>query len=132
MKKNEAAHRVPLSQPALDILAMMKDAVAHPRPDGFVFPSPTPPHGAMTTMAFKRLRDRMGLAGKATTHGFRSTLTDWAREHGFPPDVTEVALAHKLQGMRGPYERTDILVPRKQMMDQWAEHLTSSLGSRRA
>ena len=123
MKSSPDGHRVPLSEPALEILDRARELQDE---SGLVFPSPVRlgrPLSDMTLM--KVLRDR-GLADRTTVHGFRSSFRDWAAENGCPREVAEAALAHKVQGVEGSYLRSDLLEQRRQLMNTWAAYITSS------
>jgi integrase len=111
------AHRVPLSDAALTVLANAKALAT--RSEVLVFPSAKAgrPLSDMTLAAvLKRLKV------PATVHGFRSTFRDWAEEAtGFPHEVKEAALAHTLRDkVEAAYRRTDLFEKRRDMMDAWA------------
>ncbi|MDP6645275.1 MAG: integrase arm-type DNA-binding domain-containing protein, partial [Rhodospirillales bacterium] len=81
MKAN-AAHRVPLSGRAIEILKGQKELAKHP---DLVFPSPS--GGVPSDMILtKFLRDQKVASSEkgraATAHGFRSAYRDWASENG--------------------------------------------------
>jgi integrase len=114
--KARKEHRVPLSDPALVILAEM----AAIRMNDFVFPgqrgrlSP-----GMLLLALKRI-------GRAdiTPHGFRSAFRDWAgNESHFPRELCEAALGHATgDATERAYRRSDALARRRELMDAWAKH----------
>ena len=115
MKKGKA-HRVPLSEPAVEMLKRRHSAVG-----GLVFPG----KGGKPT-------DRLGPVGlvkklgyKATAHGMRSSFADWASEvAGAGPDVIERALAHDERSKTvQAYRRSDLLGPRTALMEAWARFL---------
>ena len=116
-------HRVPLSEPALQILR----EVLVLRPEGddgsaLVFPSAKPgtPLSDMTLTAVMR---RLG-AGHYTVHGFRSSFRDWAGDlTSFPREIAEAALAHAVQGVEAAYRRSDAFQKRRRLMDAWAEYV---------
>jgi integrase len=61
----------------------------------------------------------------ATAHGFRSSFRDWCSEHGYPRDLAERALAHKVQNkVEAAYHRTDLLEQRRPMMLAWSEWIS--------
>jgi integrase len=64
----------------------------------------------------------------ATVHGFRSAFTDWAAETtGFPKEVADKALAHKLPNrVEAAYRRTDFFNKRRDLMAQWAAYLDAA------
>jgi integrase len=116
--KMRKAHMVPLAPASIAILKRrwllrVDDA-------GLVFStSGTKPLSDMTLT--KVLRD-LGYR-KSTVHGFRSSFTDWAAERtGFPKEVVDKALAHKLPDkVEAAYRRTDFFERRRKLMLAWAK-----------
>jgi integrase len=108
-------HRVPLSEPALAIVAEL----AKDRQGDVLF------SGAggrpLSNMAMLQTLRRMG-RGALTVHGFRSTFRDWAAERtNFPAEVAEMALAHAVgDKVEAAYRRGDLFQKRRQIMDAWA------------
>ena len=102
--KRSKAHMVPLSDAALAVLAKA-DALRLSDSD-VVFPGATgKPMSDMTLL--KVLRD---MSEPFHVHGFRSALTDWAANEGFPDAVVEAALAHKTpDAVQAAYRRTTYL-----------------------
>lgn len=119
--KAKVLHRVPLSRRAVQLLEAQRSQ--HPTAD-VVFPAVR--GGVLSDMVLtKFLRDQKGHGGEpgsiATAHGFRSSFRDWASEAGYPRDVAERALAHTIQNQaEAAYHRTDLLEPRRKMMEAWA------------
>ena len=76
------------------------------------------------------LLKRMGLADRATAHGFRSTFRDWGAERtAFPHDVLEMALAHKISNkVEAAYRRGSLLDKRRQLMQAWANFSDAGSG----
>lgn len=111
-------HRVPLSTPALEILAEMDRAGRR----GFVFPGGKTgkPLSNMAMLALLKRIKRTDL----TAHGFRSTFRDWASERtNFPREVCEMSLAHAIgDKVEAAYRRGDLFAKRRQLMDAWARH----------
>lgn len=58
-------------------------------------------------------------------HDHRHTLSTHLHEMGWPPDVIEATLAHKLGGMRGVYNNAEYRQQRQKMLQAWADHLDS-------
>jgi integrase len=58
----------------------------------------------------------------AVPHGFRSTFRDWAAERtNYPREVTEMALAHRIENKaEAAYRRGDLFEKRRRMMKEWA------------
>ena len=116
--KAKRAHRVPLSERAVEILE-----AARTLGDGgpLVFPS----RGGQP-LDEKRLRwlfHRHRIA--AVPHGFRSSFRDWAAERtNHPREVVEAALAHAVQNkVEAAYARSDLFERRHRLMDDWADYL---------
>lgn len=133
--KARKAHTVPLAPAVQNLL----DAL--PRGSDYVFTAPR---------TGKRM-ERHALSGalkalgaRATTHGFRSTFSDWAHETtAFPNHVIEMALAHAIaKKVEKAYRRGDLLEKRRRLMTAWAEFCgkpakrasatVASIGARRA
>jgi integrase len=112
-------HKVPLSQPAIDLLkALPRMAGA----DDLVFVSPK--NGQLSDMTLTEVTRRMKAA--AVPHGFRSTFRDWASETtNYPSQVAEMALAHTIgDAVEAAYRRGDLFEKRTAMMADWAEFLS--------
>ncbi|MEZ2349282.1 hypothetical protein [Caballeronia sp. RCC_10] len=69
-------------------------------------------------------KKRCGDTGVATAHGFRSSLRDWASEHGYARDPAERSLAHTVANkVEAAYHRVDLLEQRRPLMEAWAKHV---------
>ena len=67
-----------------------------------------------------------GMQPGLTTHGFRSTFSDWARDNGYPRDVVELALAHAIKDKtEAAYRRGDALLLRTRLMKDWAQYCSA-------
>lgn len=89
----------------------------------FVFPSPDREKRALSNMAMLVLLKRR-MKVQATVHGFRSSFSSWANEHGHRPDVIERALAHvESNEVRRAYDRSEHLDARRQLLEAWAQYL---------
>ena len=118
--KARREHRVPLSEPALEVLM----AVRRLPPSLFVFPG-HPPQRPVSPPVMLEVMHRMGRAG-LTVHGFRSCFRDWAAERtGFPAELAEMALAHSVgTKVEQAYRRSDLFEKRREMMRHWAAYCT--------
>lgn len=125
MKRNKA-HIVPLSDAALAVLT--KAAALKLEGTDQVFPGAGgDPMSDMTLL--KVLRD---MSEPYHVHGFRSALTDWAANEGYPDAVVEAALAHKTpDAVQAAYRRTTYLgTPgqpgqRVKLMADWGRYCAS-------
>ena len=114
--KMKAEHVVPLSDRAIEILVEARAASSDME---LVFPGTKGQQLSDMTL-LKRLRD-MGLDGKATVHGFRSSFKDWCADIGVRDEVSEAALAHTdRNAVRAAYRRTNYLDERRELMGRWA------------
>jgi integrase len=113
------AHRVPLSVPALAILAEMRAARRNDHP--FVFPGQRP-RKPLSNMALEMTMRRLG-AGEFTPHGMRSGFRDWATEVERVEYATaERCLAHAVGSDAAlAYDRSDRLELRRPVMTRWAQ-----------
>jgi len=111
------AHRVPLTAPALAILATTP--VAERKGRIFKRNAEDLP---LSNMAMPMLLRRMKV--EETVHGFRSSFRDWAAEEtNFPNEVCEMALAHTIPGKaEAAYRRGDLFIKRTKLMEAWARH----------
>ena len=121
--KSGREHRVPLSRQVLDLLEVastLRDET------GLVFPSPQK-HGAqLSDMTLTKILRSVGLAERATVHGFRSSFKNWTLEQTDTPwAVSEAALAHTLgNSTEQAYARSDLFERRRELMQSWADYLT--------
>src|SRR5262245_27629968 len=106
-------HRVPLSDPAVELLHELYTHCA----DEFVFPGfGQSPH--LSPAAIDALLERMCVDHLTTTHGLRSSFRDWAGdETEFPREVAEAALAHAVgDKAEQAYRKGDALERRRRLM----------------
>ena len=123
--KSRREHRVPLCRRAVEILE-----VARKLGDGrspLVFPS----QGGKPISITRLPRMLQNLKVAAVPHGFRSSFRDWAAERtNHPREVVEAALAHAVANQtEAAYARSDLVVRRRRLMDEWASYLGSGLTS---
>ena len=120
--KSRKPHQVPLSHPALAVLREARESFSAV---GAVFPSPRgKPLSDSTISALVRT-----LKIKAVPHGFRSSFRDWCAESGVDREVAEACLAHVVVNkVEAAYRRTDLLMRRVPVMENWAQYVTAGLG----
>ena len=128
--KARREHRVPLTGRALEILSQARELDG--QDSGLVFPAGN--RKPLSDMVYTALLRRLGIP--AVPHGFRSSFKDWCMEvrggdHRW--FLSEAALAHNLgNATETAYARTDLLEPRRPLMDEWAEFLQASPPSSQA
>jgi integrase len=114
--KGHRDRRVPLSQPALQLLAECRERW----PNGeFVFPGRDESR-PLSNMALIMLMRRLGY--EEVPHGLRSSFRDWAAENRKDRELAEAALAHVLPDRtEAAYRRSDLFEARRGLMKEWAE-----------
>lgn len=120
--KSRRAHRVPLSEAALEVLDAVKG-----RHERYLFPGPSG-KGPLSNMALLMLLERLGLRDATTAHGLRSSFRDWTSEKTtFSGEVAEQALAHVVANeTERAYRRGDLFEKRKQLMEAWGRFCTAA------
>lgn len=120
--KEDAIHRVPLSDAAISLLEEQKEYGLHP---DLIFPSTYRKQlsdmGLLNVL--RKAKAESDTPGRiATVHGFRSSFRNWAADNGYSSDIAERALAHTIGNKtQAAYERTDRLNARIAMMQDWAD-----------
>lgn len=126
--KKRRTHVVPLSKQALALLQQLHSLTGF---DTHLFPS----RAKVRKNAHQRYRvalKRLGYHGEQTLHGFRhiasTKLNNYTDENGMKFDgrVIEFALAHKVQGVAGVYNKAEYLHDRK-IINQWYSDFLDSL-----
>lgn len=126
-------HRVPLTERAIKLLKALPVEVGNE----FLFigtEASKPISNAAMAELMKKMAPPSTTAGKiATVHGMRSTFRDWAAERtNFPRELAEAALAHVLDNKtEAAYQRGDLLLKRRKLMEAWAEYCASTVPSGR-
>lgn len=65
-----------------------------------------------------------------TVHGFRATFSTWCADHGKDPILREMCLCHQVDGaVAAAYQRSDLLEPRRALLQEWADYVTSRCGA---
>jgi integrase len=121
--KSSREHRVPLSDAAIELLeSLPRFEPAEGQPD-YVFPGRT--GGQLSDMSLTAVLRRLKV--DAVPHGLRSTFADWSAETTtYPQEIREMALAHSVgDATVQAYTRTDLIERRRQLMDDWARHVTT-------
>jgi integrase len=72
--------------------------------------------GPLASAAMWKLLQAVRAGEGLTVHGFRSSFRTWAQDNGVATEIAEAALAHTV----GPYQRSDLLLQRKRVMQRWA------------
>jgi integrase len=114
-------HRVPLSDPAIELLQML------PSEEGndFMFIGGKPGAGLSNMALLELMR---GMRPGFVPHGFRSTFKDWCSEStNFANMISEAALAHAIgDKTEAAYRRGDMIEKRRKLMEAWAKFATTT------
>lgn len=115
-------HMIPLAPHVVSILEGLSDLTGH---DQYVFPNSRKANQPMSDMAMNMALRKMGYGADVhVAHGFRSTFSTLAREHGWQHHLIEASLAH-LQGnsVSQAYDRAQYIAERRTLLEWWAGYL---------
>jgi integrase len=130
--KMKAAHVVPLSRQALEILKAQAGEIPNGvAPHKFVFPAKAnaAANRHISASALSFALDVLGYKGKHTPHGMRSAFSTLAREAGKDDALIEMCLAHKDSNkVRGAYDRSQRLDARRELMAWWSDAIETMQG----
>ncbi|CAE6902816.1 integrase domain-containing protein [Ectopseudomonas chengduensis] len=119
--KKRRPHTVPLTDQALAILEAIKPYSGHRE---YVFPADRNPRTHCNSQTANMALKRMGFEGRLVSHGMRSMASTTLNEHGWDPELIEVALAHvDKDEVRSAYNRADYIERRRPMMAWWSGHI---------
>ena len=119
-KKKEPFH-IPLSSLAINLLRRIKTADDYE----VVF---TKRGGFMDRRMGRLIIKGISKEPKATMHGCRSTFREWCASTGKDPILSEKALMHATgNAVSQAYQRSDMCEERRDMMQDWADALLSSV-----
>ena len=117
---NTQPHVIPLSRQALAILRELQPLTGRGR---YLFPGARSAQRSMSDGAVNAALARLGYKGEMVGHGFRHMASTLLREMGWPRDVVEAQLSHKVGGTEGVYNMAQHLHERHKMMQAWADYL---------
>ena len=122
-------HRIPLCDKALAILERVRPLRD---PSALVFPSPSRLGEPLSDMTLTKITRDTGLAGCTAVHGFRASFRTWASERtSVPHALAEMAQGHAVgSSVERSYARSDLLVKRRGLLDQWAEYVLGTAAAR--
>ncbi len=124
--KSAVDHVVPLSNAAMSVLREAEKL--RETSSDLVFPSPSKPGRALSDATLTKVLRTVGLADRATVHGFRATFRTWASERTSTPHaIMEAALAHRVpDSTERAYSRSDYRNRRRILMQRWGNYVTGS------
>jgi len=117
-------HRIPLGQEIADELRQWKRVIGG---KGYVFPSPTGNKHIGRESIEKVYRVTLGLNGKHSPHGWRSSFSTLARDKGFAREVVELALDHTHDNdVARAYDRGERFDDRIKLFQWWGSQLAAA------
>jgi integrase len=127
--KNDTGFIMPLSAPALELLAARKPADA--RPDAFVFPTAEGKAFNGWQHALVRIRKAIGegendRGSRFNPHDIRRSFVSELAERKFDPDLLDLVLAHTRRGIFGIYQRSLRMEERKAAVEAWGCLITGA------
>jgi integrase len=119
--KKRRAHPIPLSDQTLALLETLKPYSGHRE---HVFPADRNPRTHANSQTANMALKRMGFQDRLVSHGLRSMASTILNEHGWDPELIEVALAHvDKDEVRSAYNRADYIERRRPMMVWWSAYI---------
>ncbi len=119
--KKRRLHSIPLSDQAMSLLEILKSHSGHRE---YVFPADRNPRTHANSQTANMALKRMGFRDRLASHGMRSMASTILNEHGWDPELIEVALAHvDKDEVRSAYNRADYIERRRPMMAWWSEYI---------
>lgn len=126
--KKDNPHRVYLSKQALELLQELRQLS---RRSAFLFPSSRGHEDRPIS------KSTLNTAVRALSldvqhfvlHDFRRTASTHLHEMGHSSDAIERALAHKIAGIKGVYNRAEYAEQRRQILQAWADFVQAHVAS---
>ena len=127
MKGKKVPHIVPLAHQTIEVLQLLQTLSGMSR---YLFPGQGPKNPTMSDGTICKALEGMGYKGEMTGHGFRGIGSTILHECGHAHEYIEAQLAHqKRDKVSGAYDYAKYLLPRTQMMHDWADFLEETLRS---
>ena len=126
--KNSNEHRQPLSAAAVDVLEAAKSLDDG---SGLIFPNPLRPGEKFDDQRLSKLLKTVGVADRASIHGFRGSFRTWASEcTDADHAVKELALSHAVGSeVERAYARSTLLEKRRDLMEAWGAYASGETRS---
>jgi integrase len=117
--KMRRPHIVPLSRQAAALVQELQPLTGRGQ---YLFPNIRRPLEAMGRTTIGRVFERAGYLKQFSPHGFRGTASTLLRGAGFDDRLIELQLAHLDRNKsRAAYDHAELLGPRREMLEQWAD-----------
>ena len=113
-------HVVPLPTQAIELLAKLKEISGRSR---YLFPGEGPKAATISDASVNKCFALIGYKRRMTGHGCRHTFSTLMNEHHWHADWIEMHLAHKKPGIKGIYDKSQYLAPRRAMAQWYVDYL---------
>lgn len=121
--KARREHILPIPTQAVNLLRAMRPITGH---TDFVFPNRDDRKRCMTYASFRGALKKLGWATKFSPHATRTSGSTRLNEMGYRADIIEAQLAHaEPNSVRRTYNHATYFVERAEMMQKWADLLSS-------
>lgn len=122
-KKERREFVVPLAAQAVKLLEELE--IYRDRSDWLFAGRNSRKNEPISNMTFNQALDRMGYKGRQTPHGMRHLFSTAANEAGKDYRIIDSALAHKVKGVEGVYNKAMYLQQRRELAQWWADQVDS-------
>lgn len=120
-KKERRDFLLPLPEQAIKLL---RELHTYRTKEPFLFPGRSKGmEKPISNMTFNQALDRMGYRGRQTPHGMRHLFSTAANEAGKDYRIVDSALAHKVKGVEGVYNKAQYLSQRRELLQWWADRV---------
>lgn len=126
-KKERREFVVPLAAQAVKLLEELE--IYRDRSDWLFAGRNSRKNEPISNMTFNQALDRMGYKGRQTPHGMRHLFSTAANEAGKDYRIVDSALAHKVKGVEGVYNKAQYLSQRRELLQWWADRVDALAAS---
>ena len=117
--KSGRQHIIPISTPMMALLEEQRRLGS-----AWIFPSPRNNSIPINLHAVYFMLRALKYQGRQTVHGFRKVFSTRANESGlWENKLIEKQLAHKPRDIEAVYDHSDMIEPRRRMMEWWADQV---------
>lgn len=119
-KKERREFVLPLPDQAVKLLRELKQYCGK---SPCLFPGRGHMEEPISNMTFNQALNRMGYKDRQTPHGMRHLFSTAANEAGKDYRIVDSALAHKVRGTEGVYNKAQYLAQRRELVQWWADRV---------
>jgi integrase len=114
---------IPITKPMLAVIEEMQRRRVNQSSDALVFAGSRRAEVMNVGQTNDFIHRSLKWPTKVTSHGFRSTLRDWTRANGYPPEYWDIQVDHVMGNkVSQAYGHDPLLEQRRRMMEAWGEY----------